>query len=175
MNQQKWAQEPELPDGVVRRHLRLFALQAAQADADRLMREGADRAEELVTAAGADVERRLEWSRAQAAGILGRARGAAVELVGRQAARVSRIADRDPPVARGSKVATDPAAALALCEELGVAPQRCGLIGDAADDLAMAQGAGLAWSLAFTGGWSVPLKLQGSHGSLASWAERPEL
>ena len=87
---------------------------AAQADADRLMREGADRAEELVTAAGAEVERRLEWSRAQAAGILGRARGAAVELAGRQAARVSRIADRGPAVARGSKVVTDPAAALDL-------------------------------------------------------------
>ena len=69
----------------------------------------------------------------------------------------------------------DPAAALALCQELGVQPERCGLIGDAADDLAMAQGAGLAWSLAFTGGWAVPLKLEGSHGSFMDWAETPEL
>ena len=69
----------------------------------------------------------------------------------------------------------DPAAALALCQELGVQPERCGLIGDAADDLAMAQGAGLAWSLAFTGGWAVPLKLEGSHGAFMDWAETPEL
>jgi len=69
----------------------------------------------------------------------------------------------------------DPAAALALCHELGVAPQRCGLIGDAADDLAMAAAAGLGWSLAFTGGWSVPLELEGSHGSLATWTESPSL
>ena len=54
-------------------------------------------------------------------------------------------------------------------------PQRCGLIGDAADDLAMAQGAGLAWSLAFTGGWSAPLMLEGSHGSFATWSQSPEL
>tara|TARA_B100002019_G_scaffold234099_1_gene208256 strand:+ start:422 stop:1120 length:699 start_codon:yes stop_codon:yes gene_type:complete len=69
----------------------------------------------------------------------------------------------------------DPAAALALCQELGVEPQRCGLIGDAADDLAMAKGAGLAWSLAFTGGWSEPLTLAGSHGSFANWAQCPTL
>ena len=69
----------------------------------------------------------------------------------------------------------NPAAALALCDELGVEPQRCGLIGDAADDLAMAKGAGLAWSLAFTGGWSVPFTLEGSHGSFANWGQSPEL
>ena len=69
----------------------------------------------------------------------------------------------------------NPAAALALCDELGVEPERCGLIGDAADDLAMAKGAGLAWSLAFTGGWAEPLKLEGSHGSFANWAQSPNL
>lgn len=69
----------------------------------------------------------------------------------------------------------DPAAALTLCQELGVEPQRCGLIGDSADDLAMAAGAQLGWSLAFTGGWSRPLPLQGSHGAIACWSELPEL
>ena len=69
----------------------------------------------------------------------------------------------------------DPAAALALCQELGVQPQRCGLIGDAADDMTMAQEAGLAWSLAFTGGWSAPLTLEGSHGSFATWAQCPTM
>ena len=69
----------------------------------------------------------------------------------------------------------DPAAALKLCDEFGVAPQRCGLIGDSADDLAMAAGAQLGWSLAFTGGWSRPLQLQGSHGAIANWSELPDL
>ena len=69
----------------------------------------------------------------------------------------------------------DPAAVLELCAALQVSPQRCGLIGDADDDLTMAQAAGMGWSLAYTAGWQRPLNLQGSHGSLASWAEMPEL
>jgi phosphoglycolate phosphatase len=69
----------------------------------------------------------------------------------------------------------DPAAVLALCDTLQVRPERCGLIGDADDDLAMAKTAGLAWSLAYTSGWQRLLPLEGSHGSLASWDEMPEL
>ena len=69
----------------------------------------------------------------------------------------------------------DPAAVLELCATLQVSPRRCGLIGDAEDDLTMAQAAGVGWSLAYTAGWQQPLALQGSHGSLASWDEMPEL
>ena len=63
----------------------------------------------------------------------------------------------------------DPAAVFNLCAELRIAPARCGLIGDAADDLAMASAAGLGWSLAYSGGWRSPPQLQGSLGQLQHW------
>jgi len=63
----------------------------------------------------------------------------------------------------------NPAAAHALCQELGLAPAQCGMIGDAEDDLRMAAAAGLGWSLAYTGGWDPAPVLTGSHGHIQHW------
>ncbi|MEN9878961.1 MAG: hypothetical protein RLZZ158_2000 [Cyanobacteriota bacterium] len=63
----------------------------------------------------------------------------------------------------------NPAAAQALCQELGLAPAQCGIIGDAQDDLTMAAAAGLGWSLAYTGGWDPAPVLTGSHGHIQHW------
>jgi phosphoglycolate phosphatase len=64
----------------------------------------------------------------------------------------------------------DPAAALLLCRQLGCRPEATGLVGDATDDLQVAATAGLAWSLAYTGGWQPAPVLSGSHGHLSDWS-----
>ena len=64
----------------------------------------------------------------------------------------------------------DPQAALLLCRQLGCRPETTGLVGDAADDLQVASEAGLAWSLAYTGGWRPEPVLTGSHGHLNDWS-----
>lgn len=65
----------------------------------------------------------------------------------------------------------DPQAALLLCRQLGCQPETTGLVGDAADDLQVASEAGLAWSLAYTGGWRPEPILTGSHGHLNDWSQ----
>ena len=71
-------------------------------------------------------------------------------------------ADRNP-------AKPDPAAAISVCEILAVNPGACGMVGDAEADLSMAAAAGLGWSLAYQGGWDLPLQLSGSHGHLQHW------
>lgn len=65
----------------------------------------------------------------------------------------------------------DPEAALLLCRQLACRPEATGLVGDAADDLQVAAEAGLAWSLAYTGGWQPEPVLAGSHGHLNDWSQ----
>ena len=65
----------------------------------------------------------------------------------------------------------DPQAALLLCRQLGCRAEATGLVGDAADDLQVATDAGLAWSLAYTGGWQPEPVLAGSHGHLNDWSQ----
>jgi len=48
----------------------------------------------------------------------------------------------------------NPAAVHALCDELGVAPEQCALIGDANSDLRMARDAGVAVVIGYPAAWS---------------------
>lgn len=77
-------------------------------------------------------------------------------------------------VVRGSDVPPhkpDPDSALLLCRQLGCRPGATGLVGDASDDMQLAAAAGLAWSLAYTGGWQPAPRLTGSHGHLNDWSQ----
>jgi phosphoglycolate phosphatase len=58
-----------------------------------------------------------------------------------------------------------------LSRQLACRPEATGLVGDAADDLQVAAEAGLAWSLAYTGGWQPEPVLAGSHGHLNDWRQ----
>lgn len=65
----------------------------------------------------------------------------------------------------------DPAAVHHFCNQLGVTPQQCALIGDADSDLRMAVGAGLPLALGYTAGWrSRPVLLHG-HALIDHWSE----
>jgi len=65
----------------------------------------------------------------------------------------------------------DPAAVVGLCGELGVAPGRCALIGDANSDLLMGRSAGVAVVLGYRAGWSQPVDLDPSFAQLDHWRE----
>ena len=67
----------------------------------------------------------------------------------------------------------DPAAVHGLCEQLGVRPSRCALIGDANSDLRMAVAAGIPLQLAlgYTAAWSSPPPLAEPHPLIHSWSE----
>ena len=65
----------------------------------------------------------------------------------------------------------DPGAVLGLCAALGIAPQRCALIGDANSDLRMARSAGLPVVLGYTAAWSSPPPLDPTFPSLGHWQE----
>lgn len=65
----------------------------------------------------------------------------------------------------------EPAAVHALCDVLGVAVQRCALIGDANSDLRMARQAGVPVVLGYGGGWSSAPPLDSSFPCLSHWNE----
>ncbi len=65
----------------------------------------------------------------------------------------------------------DPAAVFGLCEQLGVEPRHCLLIGDANSDLRMARAAGVAGVLGYTAGWKRLPPLDPSFPQLHHWAE----
>lgn len=65
----------------------------------------------------------------------------------------------------------DPAAVHALCAVLGVAVQRCALIGDANSDLRMARQAGVPVVLGYGAGWSSAPPLDSSFPCLSHWNE----
>ena len=67
----------------------------------------------------------------------------------------------------------DPAAVHGLCEQLGVQPSRCALIGDANSDLRMAVAAGIPHQLAlgYTAAWSSPPPLAEPHPLVHNWSE----
>jgi phosphoglycolate phosphatase len=65
----------------------------------------------------------------------------------------------------------DPAAVHALCDELGVEPARCALIGDANSDLLMARQAGVGVVLGYVAGWRTPPPLDPSFPRLGHWAD----
>ncbi|MCS5694217.1 HAD family hydrolase [Cyanobium sp. FGCU-6] len=65
----------------------------------------------------------------------------------------------------------DPGAVLGLCNELGVPPERCALIGDANSDLRMGRSAGVAIVLGYRAGWSQPVDLDPSFTHLDHWRD----
>ncbi len=65
----------------------------------------------------------------------------------------------------------DPAAVQALCAVLGVAVERCALIGDANSDLRMAQQAGVPVVLGYGAGWSSAPPLDPAFPCLSHWNE----
>jgi phosphoglycolate phosphatase len=65
----------------------------------------------------------------------------------------------------------DPQAIHQLCEDLGVAPVNCALIGDANSDLRMAQSAGVGIVLGYRGGWQRPVDLDEAFLLFDHWSE----
>ena len=67
----------------------------------------------------------------------------------------------------------DPAAVHGLCAELGVAAERCALIGDANSDLRMAVAAGIPHqrALGYTAAWRTPPPLAEPHPLVHHWSE----
>ena len=67
----------------------------------------------------------------------------------------------------------DPAAVHGVCDQLGVPPSRCALIGDANSDLRMAVAAGIPHPLAlgYTAAWSTPPPLAEPHPLVHHWQE----
>jgi phosphoglycolate phosphatase len=65
----------------------------------------------------------------------------------------------------------DPAAVHSLCDELGVDPGRCALIGDANSDLVMAERAGVAVVLGYCAGWRRRPSLAPRFQRLTHWRE----
>ena len=63
----------------------------------------------------------------------------------------------------------DPQAVEQLCARLGIAPQRCALIGDAETDLQMAAAAGIPLLIGFTGGWARQPELPSATHHLNDW------
>lgn len=90
----------------------------ARREAEALLADAAERSAHLVASVQADVERRLEWSRAQANVILSRARCAATTFEDRHAAR-------EPAVSTvGSLASRDPEVSVSRSEESGSAATR---------------------------------------------------
>jgi phosphoglycolate phosphatase len=65
----------------------------------------------------------------------------------------------------------DPGAVHGLCARLGVAAERCALIGDAASDLRMALAAGVPLALGYRAGWRQPPCLDPGTPVLEHWDE----
>ena len=65
----------------------------------------------------------------------------------------------------------DPGAVHALCEQLGLEPSDCALVGDAETDLTMASSAGIGIVLGFRGGWAVTPPLPSAHHLVDQWAD----
>ena len=65
----------------------------------------------------------------------------------------------------------DPGAVHGLCQDLGVSPSECALIGDANSDLSMARAAGVGVILGYSSGWRRPLDLDPSFPHLKHWDE----
>jgi phosphoglycolate phosphatase len=65
----------------------------------------------------------------------------------------------------------DPRAVHHLCDDLGVPPHECALIGDANSDLHMARSAGVALAMGYTGGWRQPVALAAPYPQLHHWRE----
>lgn len=65
----------------------------------------------------------------------------------------------------------DPGAVHGLCATLGVPPERCALIGDAASDLRMALAAGVPLALGYRAGWHQPPCLDPGTPMLEHWDE----
>lgn len=65
----------------------------------------------------------------------------------------------------------DPKAIHQLCQELGLPPANCALVGDANSDLHMARSAGVAVVLGYRGGWQRPVQLDGDFPLLDHWSE----
>ena len=65
----------------------------------------------------------------------------------------------------------DPAAVHGLCHQLGVAVERCALIGDANSDLRMARDAGIPVVLGYRAGWRRQAELDASFPQLDHWQE----
>ena len=58
-----------------------------------------------------------------------------------------------------------------LCERLGIQPERCALVGDAASDLRMARSAGLPIALGYRSGWRRAPELDPGSLCLEHWQE----
>jgi phosphoglycolate phosphatase len=65
----------------------------------------------------------------------------------------------------------DPQAVHQLCDNLGIPPSRCALIGDANSDLHMARSAGVALVMGYTGGWRQPVSLAKTYPHLHDWRD----
>jgi phosphoglycolate phosphatase len=65
----------------------------------------------------------------------------------------------------------DPAAVFGVCENLGIPPERCALIGDANSDLRMASQAGVAVVLGYRAGWKQPPPLDPEVPQIGHWRE----
>ncbi len=65
----------------------------------------------------------------------------------------------------------DPAAVHGLCALLGVAPERCALVGDANSDLVMAERAGVAVVLGYSAGWRRRPPLASRFAQVGNWQE----
>lgn len=65
----------------------------------------------------------------------------------------------------------DPQAVHQLCDDLGIPPSRCALIGDANSDLHMARSAGVALVMGYKGGWRQPVPLEQTYPHLDHWRE----
>jgi phosphoglycolate phosphatase len=65
----------------------------------------------------------------------------------------------------------DPRAVNHLCDNLGVPPGQCALIGDANSDLHMARSAGVALVMGYKGGWREPVPLADAYHQLEHWRE----
>ena len=65
----------------------------------------------------------------------------------------------------------DPAAVHALCENLGLEPSQCALIGDADSDLLMAREAGIGHGLGYVAGWTQSPDLSAHDHLIQHWNE----
>ena len=65
----------------------------------------------------------------------------------------------------------NPAAVHQLCDQLGLRPERCVLIGDADSDLLMARQAGIGLGLGYTAGWEQAPALTEHHQLIHHWDE----
>ncbi len=63
----------------------------------------------------------------------------------------------------------DPEAVIKLCNELGVSPSNCVLIGDADSDLRMARDANIGAAIGYLSGWEIPPKLTAHQYLIENW------